>query len=74
MVALWLPYVYLRSLWMPCGCPVDALMSTLPWPGQQLYLAMVECARPLDVLQPPPGATDVFNDCFWLVIALYPGA
>ncbi len=43
-------------------------------PGQQQYLAMVECARPLDVLQPPPGATDVFNDCFWLEIALYPGA
>ena len=43
-------------------------------PGQQQYLAMVECVRPLDVLQPPPGATDVFNDCFWLEIALYPGA
>lgn len=41
-------------------------------PGQQQYLAMVECARPLDVLQPLPGATDVFNDCFWLEIASIP--
>jgi len=41
-------------------------------PGQQQFLAMIECARPLDGLQPPPGATDVFNDCFWLEIALYP--
>ena len=43
-------------------------------PGQQQYLAMVECARPRAELQPPPGARDVFNDCFWLGIALYPEA
>lgn len=40
-------------------------------PGQQQYMAMIECARPLDDLQSPIGAQDVFNDGFWLEIALY---
>ncbi|MBT3533667.1 MAG: hypothetical protein HN478_07305 [Rhodospirillaceae bacterium] len=41
-------------------------------PGQQQYLAMLECAAPLADLQPPDGVTDLFSDGFWLEIALYP--
>lgn len=43
-------------------------------PGQQQYLAMVECQLPQAELLPPRGAADVFSDSFWLEIALYPGA